>query len=256
MKANFLWSTLIFAAFGVAADTKDFRPVSGYAFMEPATRDLQDDDFMNPAMFLVEAGVDLWDQPWLPGGATCRSCHQDIVADMRGVAARYPQIDADSGRLVSLEMKINTEIQSKSGGVPLKEGAQDLLALSALIGFQSRGMPMAVVVTPETQPWIDKGEQIFQTRRGQLNLSCANCHEDHWGEKLRGDTISQGHINDFPIYRLAWGEVGSRQRMFTWCMESVRSEPFAYGSDAFLALEIYLAVRGTGLLVETPGVRR
>ena len=175
---------------------------------------------------------------------------------MRGVAARYPQIDADSGRLVNLEMKINTEIQSKSGGVPLTEGAQDLLALSALIGFQSRGMPMAVAVTPDTQPWIDKGEQIFQTRRGQLNLSCANCHEDHWGEKLRGDTISQGQINDFPIYRLAWGEVGSRQRMFTWCMESVRSEPFAYGSDAFLALEIYLAVRGTGLLVETPGVRR
>ena len=256
MKANFLWSTLIFAAFGVAADTKDFRPVSGYAFMEPATRELQDDDFLNPAMFLVEAGTGLWDQPWLPGGATCRSCHQDIVADMRGVATRYPQIDADSGRLVNLEMKINTEIQSKSGGVPLTEGAQDLLAVSALIGFQSRGMPMAVAVTPDTQPWIDKGEQIFQTRRGQLNLSCANCHQDHWGEKLRGDTISQGQINDFPIYRLAWGEVGSRQRMFTWCMESVRSEPFAYGSDAFLALEIYLAVRGTGLLVETPGVRR
>lgn len=256
MKLNLLWPALICAAFGAAADTKDMVPLSGYAFMEPATRDLQDDDFLNPAMFLVEDGTSLWDQRWLPGGATCRSCHQDIATDMRGVAARYPQIDPGSGRLVSLEMKINAEIQTKSGGAPLAEGAHDLLSLSALIGFQSRGMPMTAAITPDTRQWIDDGEQIFQTRRGQLNLSCANCHQDHWGEKLRGDTISQGQINDFPIYRLTWGEVGSRQRMFTWCMESIRSEPYAYGSDEFLALEMYLAVRGSGLLIETPGVRR
>lgn len=115
---------------------------------------------------------------------------------------------------------------------------------------------MAIEVDARVQVWVDRGREIHDTRRGQLNLSCASCHQDNWGQKLRGDTISQGQINAFPIFRLTWDGVGSRHRMFTWCMEAIRAEPHAYGSDAYLALETYLAQRGRGLPVETPGVRR
>jgi sulfur-oxidizing protein SoxA len=231
-------------------------PISGYQFMAPETQQLQDDDFLNPAMFLVEKGATLWGQEWTDGGATCQSCHQDIATDMAGVAAVYPRTDPVSGGLVSLEMKVISEIAGRLGAAAPAYGSEDLLALTALIGFQSRGMPTNVAVTPDSAPWIEKGREIFYTRRGQLNLSCANCHQDHWGDKLRGDTISQGQINAFPIYRLTWSDFGSRQRMFTWCMESIRAEPYDYGSDEYLALEAFLAVRGAGLAIETPGVRR
>jgi len=53
-----------------------------------------------------------------------------------------------------------------------------------------------------------------------------------------------------------WSEPGSRHRMFEWCMQSVRAEPYARGSQEFIALELYLASRGAGLLIEAPGVRR
>jgi sulfur-oxidizing protein SoxA len=230
--------------------------ISGYEFMEPSTRELQDDDFLNPGIFLLDEGLALWGRPLGTGSESCQSCHTDIVTDMAGVAARYPAYDAELGRVLSLEMKINAEIVGRLQGKSLDYESDDLLALTALIGYQSRGMPMEIDSNPETLLLAEVGSEIFQTRRGQLNLSCHNCHEQHWGEKLRGDTISQGQINAFPIYRLTWTDVGSRQRMFVWCMESIRSEPYDYGSDEFLALETFLAARGRGLLIETPGVRR
>lgn len=235
------------------------QPMSGYEFMEPATRDLQDDDFLNPAFFLVERGRELWDQDWpgASGSATsCRSCHDDPETTMRGVSARYPQIDGDTGDLVNLELRIQSEIATRMGAEPPAYESAELLALTALVALQSRGMPMDPPSGAAVSAYFARGAEIYTTRRGQLNLSCENCHVDHWGEKLRGDTISQGHSNAFPIFRLIWDAVGSLHRMFTWCMEAVRSEPYAPGSDDYLALELYLADRARGLPMESPGVRR
>lgn len=248
---------LLVASGLAAAGTADEHSVSGYAFMEPATQQLQDDDFLNPAFFLIEEGRDLWDRIWTGTGEaqSCRACHGEPES-LRGAAARYPAFDAARGEMINLEQKINAEIVDKLGAPPLAYESQELLALTALVGYQSRGLPMAVEIDERVTPWIERGREIFEKRRGQLNLSCKNCHEDHWGEKLRGDTLSQGHINAFPIFRLTWQEVGSRHRMFSWCMESIRSEPYAYGSSEYVALETFLAVRGAGLPIETPGVRR
>lgn len=233
-------------------------PISGYEFMEPATRQLQDDDFLNPAFFLVDRGAALWDQPW-PGAEgtenSCRSCHGD-PSSMAGVSARYPEFAPETGLLENVEARIRREIASRFGVQPPQSGDQDLIALTMLIGLQSRGMPISVPVPPEAKDLLALGEEIYTTRRGQLNLACSHCHEDNWGSKLRGDTISQGQINAFPIFRLIWDEVGTLDRMFTWCMEAVRAEPYREGSQEYRALELYLAQRASGLAVETPGVRR
>jgi sulfur-oxidizing protein SoxA len=250
---------LLLGAPAFAADGREPIPISGYEFMEPATRQLQDDDFLNPAFFLVDEGLALWNKVWDTAetdAESCRACHADPATSMRGVAARYPRYDAATSTVINLEMKINSEIVVRLGGEALVYESEELLALTALIGFQSRSLPMSVDVDENSRSWLERGREIYETKRGQLNLSCKDCHQDHWGEKLRGDTISQGQINAFPLFRLTWGEVGSRHRIFTWCMESVRSEPYEYGSEEYLALELYLAVRGQGLPIETPGVRR
>ena len=69
-------------------------------------------------------------------------------------------------------------------------------------------------------------------------------------------SISQGQSNGFPVYRMLWQTMGSLQRMFRWCNTSVRAEPYPFGADEYLDLEVYLAWRGRGLPVETPAVRR
>jgi len=229
---------------------------SGYDYMEPETRALQDDDFLNPGFFLVDEGRRLWQMPMGAAGQSCADCHGPVESAMRAVAARYPVYDASTGGLLNLELRISSEIADRMQAQTLPYDAPELMALTALISFESRGMAMQPDLVPESQPFLERGREIYEQRRGQLNLSCPQCHEDHAGDRLRGDVISQGQINAFPIYRLLWSEPGSRHRMFEWCMESVRAEPFKRGSDEFVALELYLATRGAGLLIEAPGVRR
>ncbi len=229
---------------------------SGYLYMSPETRALQDDDFLNPGIFALDDGAALWSRPDGSEGLSCASCHGDASETMRGVAARYPVHDAETDGLVNLEQRINRMRAEKMGADPFAYELPDLLALTAYVAAQSRGMPMAVEIDGPSRPFFEAGREFWFRRRGQLDLACSQCHDDLAGQRLRGDLISQGQVNAFPIYRLMWRSMASRHRMFRWCNTSVRAEPYALGSEEYLALELYVAWRGRGLPVEAPGVRR
>ena len=129
-----------------------------------------------------------------------------------------------------------------------------MLALASYVGRQSRGMPIASG-DARLQPAIEKGRALFTARQGQLNLSCAICHDDNWGRKLGSSTVPQAHPTGYPIYRLEWQSSGSLQRRLRNCMVGMRAEPYGFGSDEFVALEAFLMSRAQGLAVETPAVR-
>jgi sulfur-oxidizing protein SoxA len=229
---------------------------SGYLFMGADTRALQDDDFLNPGMFAVELGRELWQTADGANGMSCASCHRDAETTMRGVAARYPSYDAATGRLMNLELRINYERTERMKAEPYPYESKNLLDLTAFISYQSRGVPMEVDIAGPAKAWFERGREFYFTRRGQLDIACTQCHDERVGEKLRGDVISQGQVNGFPFYRISWSSIASRHRMFAWCNTSMRAEPYAYGSDEYLALELYVAWRGRGLPMETPSVRR
>ncbi len=229
---------------------------SGYLFLGVDTKALQDDDFVNPGMFAVERGRELWEKVDGASGMSCATCHQDAAVSMQGVAAHYPKVDEKTGKLLNLELRINQERTDQLKAAAYRYESEDLLALTAFISYQSRGVPMDVAIDGPAAPYFEKGRDFYFTRRGQLDLACSQCHDRRVGEKLRGDVISQGQVNGFPFYRLTWNSIASRHRMFIWCNTSLRAEPYAYGSDEYLALELYAAWRGRGLPMETPSVRR
>jgi len=225
---------------------------SGYAFLTADTQALQDDEFANPGLLWVDRGEALF-QSSADTEATCASCH---AGGLTGVAARYPEIDAASGKLLNLEGRINSCRTEHQGLTPLVYESDDLLALTAYIAKQSAGMPSDVVTRGLASTAFERGRDYFLTRRGQFNLSCQQCHTENWGKQLRGDTLSQGHGNGFPAYRLEWQSLGSLQRRLRDCDTGVRAEPLPYGSETYLALELYLAARSEGLQLESPAVRR
>jgi sulfur-oxidizing protein SoxA len=92
-------------------------------------------------------------------------------------------------------------------------------------------------------------------RQGQLNLSCANCHDDFWDRKLAGSAITQGHPNGYPIYRLEWQTLGSLERRLRSCISGIRAQPYNYGAPELVELELYLMSRARGMKMETPAVR-
>jgi L-cysteine S-thiosulfotransferase len=227
---------------------------SGYLFMNAATQALQDDDFQNPGMFAVDQGEELWAAVDPASGLSCATCHDET--EMRSVATRYPRYEASIGGLENLELRINRERAERMGLLPLDYESEDLVALTTFISFQSRGLAMDVAVDGPAAPFFDAGREFYFERRGQLDLSCAQCHDERAGLYLRGDLMSQGQANGFPIWRILWNDMGSRHRMFQWCNTSVRAEPYSLGSPEYLALELYVAWRGRGLEVEAPAVRR
>jgi sulfur-oxidizing protein SoxA len=110
-------------------------------------------------------------------------------------------------------------------------------------------------VYPRLTPYREWGHGLFNQRIGQLNLSCAQCHDDNWGKSLAGNKIPQAHPTGYPIYRLEWQSVGSLQRRLRNCMIGMRAEPYAYGAPEYVAMELYLMWRARGMTVETPAVR-
>ena len=230
-------------------------PVSGYHYMGEQVRALQDDEFLNPGMFSVERGGELWSLPEGAAGHSCASCHGDAARSMRGVAARYPAFVPELGGLVNLELRIN-EMRTEYMDAPaLPMESEELLALAAFLTFQSRGMPMNVDTSGQARRFWEEGRAFYERRRGQLDLACHQCHDRLAGLRLRGDRISQGHVNGFPFYRLMWRSMGSRHRMFRWCNWAVRAETYELGSPEYLSLELYVAWRGRGLPIEAPAVR-
>jgi sulfur-oxidizing protein SoxA len=229
---------------------------SGYTYLSEENQRLQDDDFANPGLLWVERGRERWRQTDGQAGASCASCHGDTAESMRGVRARYPRFDPRRGKLINLEQQINRCREERMQATPFPYESEPLLDLSAFVAFQSRGLPVDVRTDGPAQPFLEFGRAFFNQRRGQLDLACAHCHQQYAGQRLRGDVISQGQINGFPIYRLTWQMLGSTHRMFEWCNTSVRAEPSPLGSDEYVNLELFMAWRGRGLPVETPAIRR
>jgi sulfur-oxidizing protein SoxA len=175
---------------------------------------------------------------------------------MKGVAAGYPKVDPGAARLVDLEGRINLCRERRQQAKPLTQESDALLALTAYIAHQSRGVPLAVTVDWQNRADFERGRELYHRRIGQMNLACTHCHDRNWGRNLGPETISQGHGNAFPAYRLEWQSLGSLQRRIRACYNGLRAEMPSYGAQELLDLELYLAWRAGGLPVETPGVRR
>jgi sulfur-oxidizing protein SoxA len=238
-----------------ASSTERPTPLKGgIEFQSADVKALEADDFANPGMLWVTRGEALWSQPRGEAKASCASCHE--ASRMKGAAARYPRFDAALGRVVNLEGRINACVTDRQRAPRLAFESEELLSLSAFVARQSRGMPIAVSVEGPAGPVFEAGRRLYATRIGQLHLACTNCHDASWGKTLLAESISQGHPNGWPAYRLEWQSMGSLERRLRACFFGVRAEMPAYGSDDMLALELYLAWRAQGLASTAPGVRR
>ena len=247
--------TALLGTTAVAAEIPLADRKSGYEFMGRDTRAMQDDDTANPGMLWVLDGEALWKRKDGAAAKSCADCHGDARASMKGVAARYPAFDASRNRPVDLGQRINICRVDQQRATPLAFESKDLLALAAYVGQQSRGMPIDVAIDERTKPFLEAGRELFTERQGQLNLSCAQCHDDNWGQKLAGAPIPQGHATGYPLYRLEWQSLGSLQRRLRNCLFGMRAESYALGAPEYVDLELYLMWRARGMKLETPAVR-
>lgn len=224
---------------------------SGWRFRSQETQAMEIDDFDNPGFVFLDQAYELWDAVEGTEGKSCSSCHE--AEDFVGLRAQLPRVEGE--KLVTLEDLINRSRVEHMGAEPWKWSGTQMTSMTALVGLQSRGLPLDVAIDGDAKPFWEAGKEIYYTSVGQLDMSCASCHEDNYGMMIRADHLSQGQINGFPTYRLKNAKLNSIHGRFKGCMNNIRATPFKEGGAEFKALELYLASRGTGLSIETPSVR-
>jgi L-cysteine S-thiosulfotransferase len=258
---------LLFAlAFGLAACTASPPPNasqkadsrrSGKLDMSATLQALQDDAIGNPARLWVAEGASLWKQADGATQRSCQSCHGDAAQSMAKAAAQHPRWDARQAVAVTLNQRIQ-HCQSKHQQVAPSAAArldEKAMSLQALLVDVARGLPIEPALEPPMHGVREAGQRLYQTRMGQLDLSCADCHDDRAGLRLSGSVIPQAHPTGYPVYRLQWQSMGTLERRLRNCMTGVRAQPWSAGDPAWVALEAYLMARAAGMPLESAAVR-
>ncbi len=212
----------------------------------------------------VEMGKELFNTPFA-NGKTYASCFPN---GGMGIRQNYPYFDAASGEVKTLEGEIN-ECRTKNGEKPLGWKKGKIAAISAYMASTSNGKKLNIKVPndPQALASYNRGKMHFYAKRGQLNLSCANCHKDSAGRRIRADTLSPalGHPTHFPVWRLKWagkssdttlGGFGTMHRRYGGCNKQVRAKPFKAQSDEYKALEYFHTYMSNGISVNAPSTRK
>ncbi len=228
--------------------------MSGWHFRSDETQVMEADDFDNPGMVFVEKALGAWETAEGSEGKSCADCH-GAAEDMAGVKATYPKWNEAAGKVRTLQMQMNACRTERMGAEAWKYDAGTAIEMEAMLSSVSRGLPVNVAIDGPAQATWEMGKELYYTRTGQLDLSCASCHEENYGNMIRADHLSQGQINGFPAYRLKNAKLNGVHSRFKGCVRDTRAETYSPGSDEFVALELYVASRGNGLSVEGPSVR-
>lgn len=230
-------------------------PRSGYEYVKPETQAMQDDDFANPGLLTVDRGEELFNQKHENSGKSCASCHGETGQELNSKEiARYPVYNSELNKIVNLQKRISN-CRSSITDKKLQTNHPDLLALETFVRNRAAGEKVNVQTDAAVSQLLKKGEELYKTRYGLIDMGCYHCHALYPGQMIRGQKISQGQGNGFPAYRLDTGEVTNLNQRIQQCMTLLRAEPFAVDSDEINILQFYIMSRSNGLVIETPAVR-
>lgn len=203
----------------------------------------------------VDKGEEMFNTPFA-NGKTYAEC---LPGGGKGTRQMYPYFDEDRGELVTLEGEIN-RCRTENGEKPLKWKKGPITDLTAYIAYTSRGNIIDIEVPNDSRALAsyEKGKKHFFMKRGQLNLSCADCHYYNAGGFARSDLLSPalGDLSHFPVYRLKWQGLGTPHRRFGGCNKNIRAKPFKAQSDEYKSLEYFLMVMSKGIEANGPATRK
>lgn len=185
------------------------------------------------------------------GGAEYLKFGLNKCASLKNPAAariKHPYFDEKSQQVVTLEGTIrkcyNEQTGKKMG--PMKG---KVARISAWISDQAAGQKINVLVNSEgAKKAYAKGKAFFYAKRGQFNMSCADCHVYNVGKKARADILSPalGQTTHVPMYRAKWSNLGTLHRRYGGCLKNMRAKPLMAQSEAFRNMEFFHQAMSNG----------
>lgn len=235
--------------------------INGVYSVDAASREQWEDfeDFP-PYEIYISKGETLFHKKFANGNnfATCFPDYE------KGVRQNYPYFNPTSGKIVTMEGDIN-KCLTDNGEKPFKWKKGKIAYVGAYIAYMSRDNLIDVKTpnSPAALAAYNRGKKHFYAKRGQLNMSCADCHYNNAGNKIRADILSPalGHPTGFPVYRNKWASksgdgMGTLHRRYGGCNKQVRAKPFKAQSDEYKALEYFHTYMSNGLELNGPSLRK
>lgn len=227
----------------------------------------------NPAELYELSGEELWKTPRGPKNATLEQCDLGLGPGVvKGASAQLPRYFADTGRVQDLESRLMTCMDTLQGIPPEsfvkgKWGQGEMEKMEAVVAYvvgQSRGEKIHIDMRPAAmKKMYALGEKAFYYRAGPMDFACATCHGAD-GKRIRLQdlpnlTTQQGAAagwGSWPAYRVSNGQFWTMQHRLNDCYRQQRFPEPIYASDVTVALSVYMAAKGEGGTVSTPGLKR
>jgi sulfur-oxidizing protein SoxA len=230
--------------------------INGVYSIDAASREQWEDiEEFAPYELNLGKGEELFNKPFA-NGKTYASCFENGGI---GIRQNYPYFDTKTGKVKTLELEIN-ECRKANGEKPLKWKKGAIANISAYMAYTSRGNKFNIKIPddPRAMAAYQKGKEFFYAKRGQLNVSCADCHVTYSGNMVRADLLGPalGQTTHFPVYRSKWGGIGTLHRRYGGCNANIRAKPFKAQSAEYRALEYFHTYMSNGLAVNGPGARK
>jgi len=225
-----------------------------YSMNEDMRKQWQEKEQFPPYEFALEAGKEMFATRFKNG----KSYADCFLNGGIGIRQNYPYFDEKEGKVVTLELALN-RCRETNGEAPYSYVEDEMASLTAYMAFTSRGRPMDIKIPndPRALEAYENGKRYFYTRRGQLNFSCASCHVQGPGERIRAEILAPalGIMNALPIYRSEWSGMGTTSRRLITCNSQTRAVPLEPQSDEYRDVEFYLSYMSNGLPISGPGAR-
>jgi sulfur-oxidizing protein SoxA len=227
----------------------------------------------NPAELYEAKGEALWQQKRGPKDASLQACDLGKGAGVvKGVFVELPRYFPDTQRVQDLESRLLTCMETLQGlnakeiaATPFGKGEQNnVTALATWISGESKGMKFNLPQSHAQEHLsYEVGKRLFFMRGGSHDFACASCHGQD-GKRIRLQdlpnlTKNPGAGNGFgawPAYRVSNGQMWSMQHRLNDCYRQQRFPYPGFGSDATIALGVYLGVNGQGGESIAPALKR
>lgn len=239
---NFKW--------GIKGD--DFR-LGSYAYNKGGKEQRDEMMEMPPFEDNIDAGKKLYEKKF-KNGKSFKDCFPDPA-----IAGEYPKFIKGKG-VVTLSNAINNCLV-ENGEKPWKLTKGKIADLEAFFANASKekGKRIHIVInSKEAAQAYERGKKEYYTQRGYLKLSCANCHVQGAGKRVRNEYLSPlfGAVTHFPVYRMKWQGLGTLERRIKGCEKNQGETPHKPGSKWTREMLYFMAYMSNGLPVDGPDVRK
>ena len=227
----------------------------------------------NPAELFEAKGEDLWKAKRGPLKASLEQCDLGKGAGVvKGAFVELPRYFADTQRVQDLESRLLTCMEKLQGfnadeiaKTAFGRGEQNTVtALATWIAAESKGQKFNLPQNHvQEKVFYEVGKRLFFQRAGAHDFACASCHGED-GKRIRlqdlpnltknpGDGIG---FAAWPAYRVSNGQMWGMQQRLNDCYRQQRFPFPGFGSDATVALGVYLGVNAQGAASVAPALKR